>query len=95
MSGTIVSFILGFLLSTSFACLFHLLVGGAANRILLYIVMANIGFFAGHFFGQGMDVGLMKLGPVYLFTATLGAIGSLIFAKWLWPTFPPPDGEQQ
>lgn len=90
MSGTIVSFILGFLLSTSFACVFHLLIGGSANRILLYILVANIGFFAGHFLGQGMGIQLMKLGPIYLFTATWGAVAFLLFAKWLWPSFPTP-----
>ncbi len=87
MSGTIVSFILGFLLSTAFACVFHLLVGGPAGRILLYIIMANVGFLAGHFIGRGLGVSLMKLGPLYLLTATAGSVAFLLFAKWLWPDY--------
>lgn len=93
MTGTFVSFILGFLLSTSFACVFHLLVGGPAGRILLYVIMSNLGFLAGHFLGRGMGITLMKLGPLYLLPATLGAVAFLIFAKWLWPDFPHPSDE--
>ncbi len=91
MTGTFVSFILGFLLSTIFASLFHLLLGGPAGRILLYVVMSNIGFLVGHFFGQGMEIELMRLGPLYLLTATIGSISFLIFSRWLWPDYPEED----
>lgn len=85
MTGLVVSIVFAFLLATLFGCVFHLLVGGPAGRIILYVALANVGFAVGHFFGQGMDIEAMKLGPLYLLTAAVGAAIFLIGGRWLWP----------
>lgn len=74
--------VLGFLLATAYGAGFHLIMGGAARRILLYVLAAWIGFGLGHFLGDLLNIELLKLGVVHLLTASLGAWIALI-ASWL------------
>lgn len=83
MSGTAAGVVLGFLLATVYGAGFHLVLGGPARRILLYVLAAWIGFALGHFLGDLLSINLLKLGPVYLFSASLGAWIALIASWWL------------
>lgn len=83
MSGTAAGVVLGFLLATIYGAGFHLVLGGPARRILLYVLAAWIGFTLGHFLGDLLSINLLKLGPVYLFSASLGAWIALIASWWL------------
>lgn len=74
--------VLGFLLATAYGAGFHLIMGGPARRILLYVLAAWIGFGLGHFLGDLLNIELLKLGVVHLLTASLGAWIALI-ASWL------------
>lgn len=75
--------ILGFLLATAYGAGFHLLMGGPAKRILLYVLAAWIGFAIGHFLGDMLNLELLKLGALHLFSASLGAWIALIASWWL------------
>jgi hypothetical protein len=57
--------------------------GGPARRILLYVLAAWIGFVLGHFLGDLLNIELLKLGVLHLFSATLGAWIALIAGWWL------------
>jgi hypothetical protein len=48
MSGIASGLVLGFLLATSYGTGFHLLLGGPARRIILYVLAAWVGFAVGH-----------------------------------------------
>jgi hypothetical protein len=83
MTGTASALVLGFLLSTAYGAAFHLLLGGPARRILLYILASWMGFALGHFLGDLLNISLLKLGALYLFSASLGAWIALIASWWL------------
>lgn len=83
MNGTAAALILGFLLATAYGAGFHLILGGPARRILLYILAAWVGFAVGHFTGDFLNMALFKLGVLHLFSASLGAWVALIASWWL------------
>lgn len=83
MNGTAASLILGFLLSTAYGSGFHVVMGGPARRILLYVLAAWIGFGLGHFIGDLLSIEIFQLGPLHLLTASLGAWIALISSWWL------------
>lgn len=83
MSGAASGLILGFLLATAYGAGFHVILGGPARRILLYVLAAWIGFALGHFLGDLLDIELLKLGALHLFSASLGAWIGLITSWWL------------
>ena len=83
MNGTASALVLGFLLSTAYGAGFHFLIGGAARRIILYLLAAWIGFAIGHLLGDLLNIQLFKLGALYLLTASLGAWIALIGSWWL------------
>jgi len=75
--------ILGFLLATAYGAGFHLLLGGPARRIILYLVAAWIGFSIGHIVGDLLNLTFLRLGVLQLFSASIGAWLSLISSWWL------------
>ncbi len=83
MTQTASGLVLGFLLATAYGAGFHLLLGGPARRILLYMLAAWVGFTLGHFIGDLADIELLKLGALHLFTASVGAWIALIASWWL------------
>ncbi len=83
MSSVASALILGFLLATSYGAGFHFLMGGPARRIILYLFAAWTGFIIGHVLGDFLQIDLLKLGALYLFSASLGAWIALIASWWL------------
>ncbi len=83
MNGAAAGLILAFLLATAYGAGFHLLMGGPARRIPVYLLASWLGFTLGHFVGAILAFSWFKLGTVYLFTASLGAWVSLVLARWL------------
>ena len=83
MGGTASSLVLALLLATAYAALFHFLTGGSLRRLIMYILAAWIGFAVGHLVGQILAVDLLKLGPLYLFSASVGAWLALVGSWWL------------
>jgi hypothetical protein len=82
MVGVASGLVLGFLLATAYGAGFHLVVGGPARRILLYVVASWIGFTTGHFLGDLLNIDILKLGAVYLFSASIGSWMALL-VSWL------------
>lgn len=75
--------VLAFLLSTAYGAGFHFIMGGPAKRILLYILSSWLGFTLGHLIGDILNIELLKLGAVHLFSASLGAWIALITSRLL------------
>lgn len=74
--------ILGFFISIAYGAGFHLLMGGPARRLLLYMGASWLGFALGHVVGDLLDIELLKLGALHLFSASLGAWIALITSWW-------------
>jgi uncharacterized membrane protein YeaQ/YmgE (transglycosylase-associated protein family) len=75
--------ILGFILSTLYGALFHLWKGGNAGRLLLYLILAWVGFWVGQFVGNLFNLTIDTLGQLHLLAATLGSIILLAIGYWL------------
>lgn len=82
MSSIASGLVLGFLLATAYGSGFHLLLGGPARKIVLFVLAAWVGFALGHFVGDLLDIELFKLGTVHLFAASLGAWIALVASWW-------------
>ena len=80
---TIPSIIIGIVISSIYGVAFHLWRGGGFGRLILYIVLAWIGFWIGHLIGFNQNWTFASLGPLRLGTATVGAVITLGFGYWL------------
>jgi uncharacterized membrane protein YeaQ/YmgE (transglycosylase-associated protein family) len=74
---------LGLILSTLYGAVFHLWRGGNAGRLLLYLLLAWIGFWLGQLIGNYLHVSFDTLGQLHLITATLGSLLFLAIGYWL------------
>ncbi|MBE2221429.1 MAG: hypothetical protein IAF02_07810 [Anaerolineae bacterium] len=84
MNGTAAPLVLGFLLATAYGAGFHLLIGGPAKQIVIYILASWLGFIVGHFVGDLLNIEFLKLGALHLLTASLGSWLALILSWWLF-----------
>lgn len=70
--------IFGFILATLFGAGFHILVGGDARRLALFLLAGWVGFGVGHLVGVLFMVNIFNIGTLRIATATLGAVLALI-----------------
>lgn len=75
--------ILGLILSTLYGALFHLWRGGNAGRLLLYLVLAWVGFWLGQLLGNTLHLSFDTLGQLHLLSSTLGSFTLLFIGHWL------------
>lgn len=68
----------GFMLATLYAMAFHLLLGGGARRLGLFLLMGWFGFAVGHLAGLVFGVSLLKIGPLHFLPATVSAFLMLL-----------------
>jgi uncharacterized membrane protein YeaQ/YmgE (transglycosylase-associated protein family) len=80
---TIPSLILGAVLSTLFGALFHLVRGGGLGRLVLYLVLGWIGFWAGHALAAYFDWNFDRLGALHLGTASFFSVLFILAGHWL------------
>ncbi|MEP7284256.1 MAG: hypothetical protein ABI947_00650 [Chloroflexota bacterium] len=73
----------GFILATLYGAAFHFLLGGDARRLALFLLAGWLGFTLGHIFGVLFGVDVMSIGPLHVFSATLGAWLALLVARFL------------
>lgn len=80
---TFPALLFGILLASLYGALYHLIRGGVASRLLLYLGLAWIGFTLGHLIGAWLHLPLPQIGPL---NAAAGTVGSLLFltvGDWL------------
>ncbi len=80
---SIPTLLLGLILSTLYGALFHLWRGGNAGRILLYLILAWIGFWFGQLLGNLFKISFDTLGQLHLVAASLGSLVFLVIGYWL------------
>jgi len=80
---TLPSFVLGATVATFLGAIFHLWRGGGLGRLILYVLLAWIGFWAGHWIAANLGWDLFRVGPLFLGFAILGSLGALFGGYWL------------
>jgi uncharacterized membrane protein YeaQ/YmgE (transglycosylase-associated protein family) len=73
----------GFILATLFGAAFHLIMGGDARRLALFILAGWMGFGLGHVLGAVFNINIMNIGTLHIFTAAIGALIALFVAHFL------------
>jgi hypothetical protein len=82
---TLPSLLVGIVISSLYGAVFHLWRGGNLGRLLLYLVLAWIGFWLGHTLANLYGLDILVLGPLQFGAATVGAAIILGFGSWLIP----------
>ena len=80
---TFPSLLLGIVLSTLYGAAFHLWRGGSLGKLLLYLLLGWIGFWAGHITAESLGWSFDKFGPLHIGAATIGSIVVLGIGYWL------------
>jgi hypothetical protein len=75
--------VFSFILATLYGAAFHLVSGGDARRLALFLLAAWLGFALGHGFGDVVRVTLLDIGPLHMLPATVGAWLALVVARIL------------
>jgi len=86
---TIQAVFLGVLVPVFLGAVFHLWRGGAAWRLGLYVVLAEIGFWLAHFLGNRQEWEFLKVGSLQLGAGLIGAL--LFMGLGYWLSFKQPE----
>ena len=76
-------FIFALIIATMYGLGFHLLMGGNARRLALFVATSWFGFWLGQYIGSAFEINLFKIGIIRLLPATLITLALLIFAHLL------------
>jgi hypothetical protein len=80
---TIPALFFGLVLSSLYGAAFHLWKGGGLKKLLLFLILAWVGFWAGHLLAARLGWTFLALGPVNTGMATLGSALVLFVGDWL------------
>lgn len=75
--------VFGFILATMFGAVFHLIMGGDARRLALFLLAGWLGFGLGHLLGTILDINILNIGTLRIVTASVGAVVALFVAHIL------------
>lgn len=76
-------FLLGALLATLYAALFHLWRGGGIGRLLLFLCLSWAGFVAGQLLAERMGWDFLSYGALHIGAASLASFLFLGIGYWL------------
>ncbi len=80
---TFPTIVFSFFVASIFGSLMHIWRNGGLFRLVLYLVLSWIGFFAGHILGQVLSINFLNLGTIHLGTGILGSLALLGLGYWL------------
>ncbi|MCU0476628.1 MAG: hypothetical protein MUC99_11060 [Anaerolineae bacterium] len=75
--------VFAFILATLYGVVFHVVLGGDARRLALFLLSSWVGFAVGQVMGLLFDVTLFQLGSLRVLPATLGAFFALFSVRGL------------
>jgi hypothetical protein len=79
---TLPAFLFGFLISTMYGAVFHLIKGGGPGRLFAYVCFSWIGFWLGHLAASHYNWMMWSIGPLRFGLATFGALIFLVAGNW-------------
>jgi hypothetical protein len=71
------------LLAFLFGGIFHLWKGGGLGRVILYLLLSFVGFWAGHFVFEILGWSFLRAGPINMGASILGMLIFLLVGYWL------------
>ena len=74
-------FVFGFVLATMYGLGFHVIMGGSARRLVLFVTTSWVGFLLGQYLGGYLKIDFLMIGLVHVFPATLCSFAFLLFAN--------------
>jgi len=80
---TLPAILFGIVLSTVYGTAFHFWKGGSLKRLFLFVILAWIGFWIGHFTGVRLGWSFAAIGQINTGLATLGSAVFLFVGEWL------------
>lgn len=80
---TLPTLLLGILLSSAYGTAFHFWKNGSLRKLLVYVILAWLGFWLGHLLGALLGWTFAAIGPLNTGMATLGAAVILFVGEWL------------
>ena len=80
---TFPAIVFSFFVASIFGSLMHIWRNGGLFRLVLYLVLSWIGFFAGHIIGQILSINFLNLGTIHLGMGILGSLVLLGLGYWL------------
>ncbi len=80
---TFPALLFGLILAALYAAAFHFWKADGLKKLLLYLLLAEIGFWAGHFLGAALGWSFAAVGPLNAGMGTLGAALFLFAGRWL------------
>jgi hypothetical protein len=80
---TFPAILFGIVLSTAYGAAFHFWKGGSLNKLLLYVILAWLGFWIGHIVGGLIGWSFAAVGPINAGLATVGSAIFLLVGEWL------------
>jgi len=72
-----------FVLATLYGAGFHLIFGGDARRLAVFLLSGWIGFGLGHIVGTTFGIDFYNIGALRVVSATIGALVALVAAAFL------------
>jgi hypothetical protein len=78
MPDPIITF--AFIVATLMGAFFHVIVGGGARRLAVFLMSGWLGFLLGHLAGVSLGVSALMIGELRMLTAVLGALFALFVA---------------
>lgn len=78
MPDPVVTF--AFIIATLIGAVFHVVVGGDARRLAVFLLASWMGFALGHALGNTLDIQLLMIGELRMFPAAAGAVFALFVA---------------
>lgn len=80
---TLPALVFGILLSSVYGTAFHFWKGGGLKKLVLFVILAWLGFWIGHGIGAAIDWTFAAIGPVNAGMGTLGSALFLFVGEWL------------
>jgi hypothetical protein len=80
---TLPSLLLGAAIASFFGALFHLIRGGGFGKLILYLLLSWLGFWAGHALAAHFEWNFDRLGGLHIGTACAFSVLFLLAGHWL------------
>jgi uncharacterized membrane protein YjjP (DUF1212 family) len=71
----------GFIIATLFGAAFHLIFGGDARRLAVFLLSGWAGFALGHIIGVNFGISVLSIGSLRFLAACVGALAALLIAR--------------